>query len=84
MLLCSKDKLSLPLLIFIFLVAPIDFASAFGWPPALLSLLHLTPQTSDCARGICTGLGAALSVIALFLLARLLARRFLLNSHEAR
>lgn len=78
MLFCSKnDKLVLPAALLMLLVAAVNFAGAFGWPRVLLALLHLTPQTSDYAQGICAGLGTAFGVIALFLLARLLVKHLL-------
>ena len=79
---CSL-KFSLPLLIALLIVAQIDLASAFGWPGAVLSLLHLTPETNDVCRGVCAGIGASLDVIAIYRLARMWARRALRASHDA-
>jgi hypothetical protein len=73
---CSP-KFSVPLLIALLVVAQIDLASAFGWPGALLSLLHLTPATNDLYRGVCAGIGVSLDVIAVYQLARMAARRAL-------
>jgi hypothetical protein len=73
---CSP-KFSVPLLIALLVVAQIDLASAFGWPGALLSLLHLTPATNDLCRGVCAGIGVSLDVIAVYQLARMAARRAL-------
>jgi hypothetical protein len=85
MLFCSKnDKLVLPSAILMLLVAALNFASAFGWLPDLLAFLHLTPQTSDSAQGVCSGMGAALGAIALFLITRVLAKHFLLGDRDAR
>jgi hypothetical protein len=85
MLFCSKnEKLVLPSAILMLLVAALNFASAFGWPPALLALLHLKPQNSDSAQGICSGMGAALGAIALFLITRLLVKHLLRGPDEAR
>ena len=71
---CSPKKL-LPILIFLFLVAQIDLASAAGWPSALLTLLHLTPAPDDHCRAMCAGLGASLDVVVIFRLARIWAKR---------
>jgi len=70
-------KKSLPLLIALLIVAQIDLASAAGWPPALLSLLHLTPAPDDLCRGVCTGIGTSIDVLVLFQLARIWARHAL-------
>ena len=69
-------KTSLPLLIALLVVAQIDLASAFDWPNALLSLLHLTPAPNDLCRGICAGIGASIDVLAVFQLARIWAKRY--------
>ena len=85
MLFCSKnDKLVLPAALLMLLVAAVNFAGAFGWPRVLLALLHLTPQTSDYAQGICAGLGTAFGVIALFLLARQWVKYCLRDAREPR
>lgn len=68
-------KISLPLLFFLFIVAQIDLASAAGWPPALLALLHLTPAPNDLCRGASSGIGVSLDAIVIFQLARILVRR---------
>ncbi|HVN94359.1 MAG TPA: hypothetical protein VMT38_11710 [Terracidiphilus sp.] len=73
---CSFKK-SVPFLIAILIVAQIDLASAFGWPIALLSLLHLTPATNDLCRGVCAGIGTSLDVIVLFQFVRMWAKRAL-------
>jgi hypothetical protein len=80
---CSP-KFSVPLLIALLVVAQIDLASAFGWPGALLSLLHLTPATDDMCRGVCSGIGVSLDVIAAYQLARMAARRALGAGSAAR
>ena len=71
---CSLKK-SVPFLIVVLIVAQIDLASAFGWPTALLSLLHLTPATNDLCRGVCAGIGASLDVAVAFQVARMWAKR---------
>ncbi len=71
---CSSRK-SIPLLIALLIVAQIDLASAFAWPSALLSLLHLTAETNDLSRGVCAGIGASLDVLIVFQLARIWAKR---------
>ena len=71
---CSLKK-SLPVFLLLLLLAQIDLASAAAWPLPLLSLLHLTPVVDDTGRGICMGLGAAIDVVVLYQLLRLLARR---------
>ncbi|MGB0065044.1 MAG: hypothetical protein WBP85_11415 [Terracidiphilus sp.] len=68
-------KISLPLLFFLFIVAQIDLASAAGWPPALLALLHLMPAPDDLCRGVCSGIGVSIDAIVIFQFARILARR---------
>jgi len=77
-------KKSLPLLIALFVVAQIDLASAAGWPPALLALLHLTPAPDDLCRGVCSGIGVSIDVIVIFQLARILARRRLQSGNDSR
>lgn len=71
---CSP-KITLPILIALLVTAQIDLASAAGWPSALLSLLHLTPAPNDLCRGLCSGLGVSIDVLAIFQLARIAARR---------
>jgi hypothetical protein len=68
-------KISLPLLIALFLVAQVDLACATGWPSALLTLLHLTPAPDDQLRSMCAGLGVSLDVFVTFQFARILVRR---------
>jgi hypothetical protein len=70
-----NSKITLPLLIALLVVAQVDFASAFDWPHALLSVLHLTPAPDDLCRGICAGIGASLDVIVIYQLVRIWARR---------
>jgi hypothetical protein len=71
---CSLMK-SLPVLIVLLVVAQIDLASAAGWPPGLLALLHLTPAPDDLCRGVCSGIGVSIDAIAIFQFVRILARR---------
>lgn len=71
---CSL-KISLPFLIALLVVAQIDLASAAGWPSALLSLMHLTPAPNDLCRGLCSGLGVSLDVLAIVQLVRIWAKR---------
>jgi hypothetical protein len=79
---CKLSK-SLPLMLALLVVAQIDLASSFGWPPPLLSLLHLTPETDDACRGVCAGLGSTLDVLVAFQLLRIFARRSLAAKAEA-
>jgi hypothetical protein len=78
---CSL-KISLPLLIALLAVAQVDFASAFGWPHVLLSILHLTPAPNDLCRGICAGIGATLDVMVIYQLVRIWAKRHLTAKPE--
>jgi len=78
---CSWKK-NLPILIALLVVAQIDLASSFGWPQALLSLLHLTAATDDLCRGVCAGLGVSLDVLVIFQLARIWAKRALQAGRE--
>jgi hypothetical protein len=80
---CSLKK-SLPVLIALLVVAQIDLASSFGWPGALLSLLHLTPAPDDHCRGMCAGLGTSLDVFVIFQLARIWAKRALQSGRDLR
>lgn len=73
---CSP-KVSLPFLIALLAVAQIDLASAFAWPGALLSVLHLTPAPDDLCRGVCAGIGTSLDAIVIFQLARIWSKRVL-------
>jgi hypothetical protein len=77
-------KISLPLLIALFLVAQVDLACAAGWPSTLLTLLHLTPAPDDQLRAMCAGLGVSLDVFAIFQFARILVRRRLQSGNTAR
>lgn len=70
-------KRSLPLLVALLLVAQVDLACSFGWPQALLSLLHLTPASDDLCRGVCAGLGTSIDVLVVFQLVRIYAKRTL-------
>ena len=78
---CSL-KISLPILFVLLIVAQVDLACAFGWPQSLLSLLHLTAAQDDYCRGVCSGLGTSLDVLALFQLARIFAKRAMQPSHD--
>jgi hypothetical protein len=80
---CSLKK-SLPILIVLLVVAQIDLASAFGWPNALLSLLHLTAAPDDLCRGACAGIGASIDVLAVFQFARICAKRAMQPSPDPR
>lgn len=80
---CSLKK-SLPFLIVLLVVAQIDLASAFGWPNALLSLLHLTAAPDGHCRGICAGLGVSLDILVIFQLARIWAKRAMQPSRDSR
>ncbi len=71
---CNLKK-SFPLLVALLLVAQIDLASAFAWPQALLSLLHLTAAHDDLCRGVCAGIGTSIDVCVVFQLARIFAKR---------
>ncbi len=79
---CSLKK-SLPILFALLVVAQIDLASSFGWPGAMLSLLHLTPAPDDHCRSVCAGLGTSLDVVVIFQLARIWARRALQRGRDA-
>ncbi len=74
---CEKPKKSLPLLLVLLVVAQINLAYAFGWPPALLALLHLTPAPSDAMRGMSAGMAAAIDTITLYQLVRIWAKSVL-------
>ena len=78
---CSLKK-SLPLLIALLVVAQIDLASAAGWPNSLLSLLHLTAESDDLCRGACTGLGVSIDILAIYQIARILAKRAMQPRHD--
>jgi hypothetical protein len=78
---CSWKK-SLPILIAFLVVAQIDLASAAGWPPALLALLHLMPAPNDLCRGACFGIGVSIDAIAIFQFARILALRALQSGSD--
>jgi ABC-type antimicrobial peptide transport system permease subunit len=81
--LCSwNPKKTLPILVALLLVAQLDLASAFGWPLGLLSLVHLTAQTNDSVRGICSGLGCSIDVLVAFQLLRIFARRTVAASRD--
>jgi len=80
---CSLKK-NLPILIVLVLVAQIDLASAFGWPNALLSALHLTAATNDLCRGACAGLGASLDVLVIYQFARIWAKHAMESGPESR
>jgi len=77
-----NTKISVPLLLALLIVAQVDLAGAFGWPGALLHLLHLTPAPDDICRDMCAGIGTAIDVIALYQLARIWARRALSASRD--
>jgi hypothetical protein len=79
---CSLKK-SLPVLIALLIVAQIDLASGAGWPPVLLSMLHLTPAPDDLCRGVCAGIGATIDVLVIFQLARIWAKRALLTDCDS-
>ena len=72
---CDKPKKSLPVLLVLLVVAQINLAYAFGWPPALLTWLHLTPAPSDSVRGMSAGLAASIDVLTLYQLTRIWAKR---------
>jgi hypothetical protein len=78
---CSLKK-NLPILIALLLVAQVDLASAFGWPPSLLSALHLTAANNDLCSGVCTGLGTSIDVLVIYQLARMWAKRALQGREE--
>jgi len=82
-MLCSWKK-SLPFLVALLLVAQLDLACAAGWPPALLSALHLTAAPDDLCRGVCSGIGVSLDVLVLFQLARILVKRTMQDERHAR
>ncbi|MGC9225328.1 MAG: hypothetical protein ACP5E2_15550 [Terracidiphilus sp.] len=63
------------MLLVLLVVAQINMAYAFDWPPALLALLHLAPAPNDMVRGMSSGLAASIDVLALYQLARIWARR---------
>lgn len=78
---CNLKK-SLPVLIALLAVAQVDLASAFGWPPSLLSALHLTAANNDLCSGVCAGLGTSIDVLVIYQFARMWAKRALRGREE--
>ena len=78
---CTLKK-TLPLFIALLVVAQIDLASAAGWPNSLLSLLHLTAAPDDMCRGVCSGIGTSIDVVAIYQLARICAKRAMQPRHD--
>ena len=78
---CSLKK-SLPLLLTLLVIAQVDLASAFDWPPSLLSFFHLSAASNDQCRGCLAGVGASIDLLALFQLARIFVKRAMQPRHE--
>ncbi len=78
---CNLRK-SLPVLLGLLVVAQVDLASAFGWPQAVLSALHLTAAHNDLCSGVCAGIGASLDVLVLFQFVRMWAKSALRGGEE--
>jgi hypothetical protein len=73
---CSPNSTkSLPAALLLLSAGLLALPCGIAWQHAFAPLFHLSSGPNDFVRGFCIGLGLALEIIALVMLARTSARR---------